>query len=141
MASCSMFVGPEIEEYLKQYEMNAYKFNLLQTSHEGRQQERDMFLKLFLKKNPGYADHEICIVDCRKLGDPNDPKMISKVNEFSKTIIQQIDVLSSISTAFSNFADLPTQKNEKIDLVKTIKLALEIFNDKKWIYIIQDSRV
>ena len=66
--------------------------------------------------------------------DPNDPKMISKVNEFSKTIIQQIDVLSSISTAFSNFADLPTQKNEKIDLVKTIKLALEIFNDKNIIY-------
>ena len=66
--------------------------------------------------------------------DPNDPKMVNKVNEFSKTIIQQIDVLSSISTAFSNFADLPTQKNEKIDLIKTIKLALDIFNEKDIVY-------
>ena len=45
------------------------------------------------------------------------------MEDFSDTLIQQIDVLSSISTAFSHFAEMPAQKNENIDIVSTTKLA------------------
>ena len=56
------------------------------------------------------------------------------MDEYSKTLVQQIDVLSSIATAFSSFAELPAQKNEKIDLISTIKLCLEIFNERNVIF-------
>lgn len=66
--------------------------------------------------------------------DPKDPNVEKKLNEYSKTLIQQIDVLSSIATAFSSFAELPAQKNEKIDLISTTKLCLEIFNDRNVVF-------
>ena len=61
--------------------------------------------------------------------DPNDPQINSKLEDFSKTLVQQIDVLSSIATAFSSFAEFPDQKNEFIDFAEEIQLCLEIFND------------
>ena len=66
--------------------------------------------------------------------DPEDPNIEKKLDEYSKTLIQQIDVLSSIATAFSSFAELPAQKNEKIDLISTTKLCLEIFNDRNVVF-------
>ena len=66
--------------------------------------------------------------------DPKDPGINKKLDEYSKTLIQQIDVLSSIATAFSSFAELPAQKNEKIDLISTIKLCLEIFNERNVVF-------
>ena len=66
--------------------------------------------------------------------DPEDPNVEKKLDEYSKTLIQQIDVLSSIATAFSSFAELPAQKNEKIDLISTTKLCLEIFNDRNVVF-------
>ena len=61
--------------------------------------------------------------------DQNDPQINSKLEDFSKTLVQQIDVLSSIATAFSSFAEFPDQKNEFIDFAEEIQLCLEIFND------------
>ena len=66
--------------------------------------------------------------------DPEDPNVEKKLDEYSKTLVQQIDVLSSIATAFSSFAELPAQKNEKIDLISTTKLCLEIFNDRNVVF-------
>ncbi|MBM1105371.1 HAMP domain-containing histidine kinase [Aurantibacter crassamenti] len=61
--------------------------------------------------------------------DPNDPDVESKVAEYSKTLIQQIDIMSNIASAFSNFAEMPAQQNETLNVVKIIKLALDIFNE------------
>ena len=38
--------------------------------------------------------------------DPNDENIHQKVNEYSNTLIQQIDTMSSIASAFSNFAKM-----------------------------------
>ncbi|MGA9240047.1 sensor histidine kinase, partial [Robiginitalea sp.] len=61
--------------------------------------------------------------------DPSDPEIGIKVGEFSKTLIQQIDTLSSIASAFSNFAKMPAQQNETLNVAKVVKLALDIFNE------------
>ncbi len=62
--------------------------------------------------------------------DPNDPEINEKVKEYSKTLIQQIDVMSSIATAFSDFAKMPKQKRERIDVIGVVKMALDIFNEE-----------
>ncbi len=61
--------------------------------------------------------------------DANDPKIKEKLNEFSKSLIQQIDTLSSIASAFSSFAEMPKQKREELNVVEVVKLALDIFNE------------
>ena len=61
--------------------------------------------------------------------DPNDPEAKNKLREYAKSLINQIDTLSSIAGAFSNFAKMPTQKNEELNLTETLKLAIDIFND------------
>ena len=58
----------------------------------------------------------------------------SKVKEFTQTIIQQIDTMSSIASAFSNFAEMPIQKGEKTNIVLAIKLALEIFKEENILF-------
>jgi len=50
-----------------------------------------------------------------------------KLSEYSETLIQQIDVMSSIASAFSDFAKMPASKKEKLDVVDVIKHALDIF--------------
>lgn len=63
--------------------------------------------------------------------DPNDPNINTKVKEFSNTIVQQIDNLSAIAGAFSDFAKMPAQQNESLNIVEIVKLTLDIFNDNK----------
>ena len=60
--------------------------------------------------------------------NPDDENIREKLAEYSKTLIQQIDVMSSIASAFSDFAKMPTQKREKIEVISIVKLALDIFN-------------
>ncbi|THV61765.1 sensor histidine kinase [Flagellimonas alvinocaridis] len=70
--------------------------------------------------------------------DPNDPEIQTKVKEFSKTLVQQIDTMSNIATAFSSFANMPAQQNETLNVVKIVKLALEIFTED-YIHFIADE--
>jgi signal transduction histidine kinase len=72
--------------------------------------------------------------------NPTDPEARKKIGEFSKTLIQQIDTMSSIAAAFSNFAEMPAQQNETLNVVKTVKLALDIFNEN-YIHFISEEEV
>ena len=62
--------------------------------------------------------------------NPNDSEIHQKVDEYSNTLIQQIDVMSSIASAFSNFAKMPAQKNEMLNVVDIVAMALDIFSEK-----------
>jgi len=61
--------------------------------------------------------------------NPEDPTIKEKVKEYSQTLIQQIDVMNSIASAFSDFAKMPIRKKEEIDAVAVVKSALDIFNE------------
>jgi signal transduction histidine kinase len=69
-----------------------------------------------------------------------DPDAKSKVKDFSNTLIQQIDTMSNIAGAFSSFAEMPAQQSETLNVVKTVKLALDIFNEN-FIHFIADEEV
>ena len=61
--------------------------------------------------------------------NPNDDDYKEKLQEFSKTMILQIDTLTSIASAFSNFAKMPTQHKENLNVVEVVKHGLEIFHE------------
>ena len=62
--------------------------------------------------------------------DPNDKASAKKIEEFSSSLIHQIDTLSTIASAFSNFAEMPAQESELLDVVKIAQLAMDIFTEK-----------
>ena len=51
-----------------------------------------------------------------------------RIKEFSDSLIQQIDTMSSIATAFSDFAEMPEPKKEELNVVEVVELAIDIFN-------------
>lgn len=61
--------------------------------------------------------------------NPEDPTIKQKVADLSKTLIQQIDTMSAVATAFSNFASMPAQQNETLNVIDVVNLTLEIFNE------------
>ena len=79
-------------------------------------------------KNP-LTPMRLSVQSFQRKFDPKDPDIKKKVEEYSNTLIQQIDIMSSIASAFSNFAKMPAQQNETLDVVKIVRLALDIFNE------------
>lgn len=73
--------------------------------------------------------------------DTKDPEIGVKVAEFSRTLIQQIDTMGSIASAFSNFADMPAQQNETLDITKIVKMALDIFTEDYIRYLCEDGPI
>ena len=79
-------------------------------------------------KNP-LTPMRLTVQSFQRKFDANDPKIYDKINEYSKTLIQQIDTMSSIASAFSNFAKMPSQKSEELNVVEVVKYALDIFTE------------
>jgi nitrogen fixation/metabolism regulation signal transduction histidine kinase len=73
--------------------------------------------------------------------DPEDPEINKKIKEYSNTLIQQIDTMSSIASAFSNFADMPAQQSETLNVSKVIKLALDIFRERNIAFAKADQEI
>ena len=57
-----------------------------------------------------------------------DSDNIDKIAEFSEILMEQIDTMSEVANAFSDFATLPTPKLINSDLVKITRRSLEIFD-------------
>lgn len=79
-------------------------------------------------KNP-LTPMRLSVQSFQRKFDPDDPEIKLKVEEYSKTLIQQIDTMSSIASAFSNFAKMPAQKSELLNVIEVIDLAIEIFTE------------
>jgi len=79
-------------------------------------------------KNP-LTPMRLSVQNFERKFNPNDPDIAKKVSEYSKTLIQQIDTMSSIASAFSNFANMPAQQNETLNFVKIVKMAVDIFDE------------
>ncbi|WP_299618617.1 ATP-binding protein [uncultured Tenacibaculum sp.] len=79
-------------------------------------------------KNP-LTPMRLTVQSFQRKFDPTDENIRQKISEYSETLIQQIDVMSSIASAFSDFAKMPTQRKENLDVIDVIKHALDIFNE------------
>ena len=66
--------------------------------------------------------------------DATDPELKQKLKDYSETLIQQIDTMSAVASAFSNFASMPAQQNETLNVVEVVELALDIFNEDDVIF-------
>ena len=135
--------GEEIEKLISSY--NAMIDELGQSAVKLARSEREQAWREMAKqvaheiKNP-LTPMRLSVQSFERKFDPNDPNINEKVAEYSKTLIQQIDTMSSIASAFSNFAEMPAQQNETLNVVSIVKLALDIFNED-YIHFIADEEV
>ncbi len=79
-------------------------------------------------KNP-LTPMRLSVQSFQRKFNPEDENIHQKVEEYSNTLIEQIDTMSSIASAFSNFAKMPAQKSEILNVVYIVKVALDIFNE------------
>ena len=79
-------------------------------------------------KNP-LTPMRLTVQSFQRKFDPDDPNVRHKLDEYTNTLIHQIDTMSAIASAFSNFAKMPAQQNEILNVPKIVKLALDIFNE------------
>ncbi|WP_254884114.1 HAMP domain-containing sensor histidine kinase [Aquimarina sp. TRL1] len=91
-------------------------------------------------KNP-LTPMRLTVQSFQRKFDPSAPDINQRVNEYSNTLIQQIDTMSSIASAFSNFAQMPAQKNETLDVVEIVGLALDIFNEDYIAFIPEEKEI
>jgi two-component system nitrogen regulation sensor histidine kinase NtrY len=68
------------------------------------------------------------------------PDMDVKMERLTKTIIEQIDTLSSIATEFSNFAKMPKANLEQVNLSQTIINTVDLYKNTDEAEIIFESQ-
>jgi two-component system, NtrC family, nitrogen regulation sensor histidine kinase NtrY len=78
-------------------------------------------------KNP-LTPMKLSIQHLRKSWDDETPDWGSRLEKTTQTLIQQIDSLAAIATAFSDFAKLPTPSNKKTGLIAILRNTLALFN-------------
>jgi len=63
--------------------------------------------------------------------NPNDPDIKQKFNEFGNTLIQQIDLMSNIASAFSNFAKMPQAQLLENNLNEVIQNTIKLYDEEE----------
>lgn len=91
-------------------------------------------------KNP-LTPMRLTVQSFQRKFDPADPEIRQKLDDYSKTLITQIDTMSAVASAFSNFASMPAQQNETLNVVKSVDLALDIFNEDYLHYYPEEDRI
>ncbi|MGA9638129.1 sensor histidine kinase [Flavobacterium sp.] len=84
-------------------------------------------------KNP-LTPMRLTVQSFQRRFDQNDPEIQQKMKDYSDTLIQQIDTMSAVASAFSNFASMPAQQNETLNVVEVVELTLDIFNENQIIF-------
>ncbi len=79
-------------------------------------------------KNP-LTPMRLSVQNFERKFDPNDPDIKDKLKSYSQMLIQQIDVMSSIASAFSDFAKMPKPDFEELNLVDVVRNALNVFTE------------
>lgn len=131
-------IGKLVESYnamIDELEQSAAKLARSEREQAWREMAKQVAHEI---KNP-LTPMRLTVQSFERKFDPQDPNIDTKVAEYSKTLIQQIDTMSSIASAFSNFAEMPAQQNETLNVVNIVKLALDIFNEK-YIHFISEEK-
>ena len=84
-------------------------------------------------KNP-LTPMRLSIQNFQRRYDPLDKENNKKIEEFSNLLIEQIDIMSNVANAFSDFATLPKAQLISSDIVEATKRATEIFEYENVIF-------
>ncbi|MGB1242218.1 MAG: sensor histidine kinase [Chitinophagales bacterium] len=79
-------------------------------------------------KNP-LTPMKLSIQHLQRAIKDNRPNVKGLVDRVSRTLVEQIDTLSRIATEFSSFAQMPTPRNELMDINEVIENTVNLYED------------
>ena len=121
-------IGNLIHEYNRMID-ELEKSAVLLAQSERESAWRDMAKQVAHEiKNP-LTPMKLSIQHLEKAWQQKVPDMDERVKKITKTLIEQIESLAAIATEFSDFAKMPSARQEKIDLTEVIHAAAEMYYD------------
>ena len=91
-------------------------------------------------KNP-LTPMRLSVQNFQRRYDASDKSNKNKVEEFSNLLIEQIDIMSNVANAFSDFATLPKAQLISSDIVEATKRATEIFEYENIIFTCNQDKI
>lgn len=79
-------------------------------------------------KNP-LTPMRLTIQSFQQRFNPNQSDNKQKLEEFCNSLIEQIDTMTAVASAFSSFAKMPVGKSESLNIVAVVKSALDIYTE------------
>lgn len=80
-------------------------------------------------KNP-LTPMKLTIQNFERKFNPEDPEIREKVKKMSESVVGQIDLIATVASAFSQFAQLPEKQNEVFNLNEEMENITRVFNDE-----------
>jgi two-component system nitrogen regulation sensor histidine kinase NtrY len=134
-------IGQLIQEY------NSMLFQLEASADKLAQQERETAWREMAQqvaheiKNP-LTPMKLRLQHLQRSWQDHPEEFQTRLNDFVQSMTDQIDTLSHIAQEFSNFAKMPSTKNETLHLQEIVKSVLSTFeNEKQSIEFYQNSQL
>lgn len=110
---------------MNELEENAVKLATVERESAWREMAKQVAHEI---KNP-LTPMRLTIQSFERNFNPLDPAAKEKIKDFSQILIQQIDTLTTIASAFSDFAKMPTPHKGLIDIITVSKQAVDVFSE------------
>lgn len=128
-------IGDLVKEYnnkLNELEVAAKKIVQSEKESAWREMAKQVAHEI---KNP-LTPMKLSLQHLQRTFNPEDPKSGEKLQKVSASLIEQIDTLTNIANAFSNFARLPKATMLELDLGQLISSVAQLFNSESNIELI-----
>ena len=123
-------IGELIESYnklIKELEISANKLMRSERETAWREMARQVAHEI---KNP-LTPMKLNIQFLQMAWDEKNPEIDKKLRETTKSILEQIEILSNIASAFSDYAKLPNKNIEKLNLKELILNAINLYDNNE----------
>lgn len=132
------FNNDELSGLVKSYNKMVYQIEdqkLLLANKQREEAWREMAKQVAHEvKNP-LTPMKLLIQNFVRKFDKNDPEIESKIKKLSKSLVDQIDLVATVASAFSEFAKLPPKNDENFDLKEELENLVRVFNEGGNIYL------
>lgn len=137
MKPIKYFQNDELSGLVKSYNKMIYQIEdqkLLLANKEREEAWREMAKQVAHEvKNP-LTPMKLIIQNFERKFDKNDPEIDKKISDLSRSLVDQIDLVATVASAFSEFAKLPTKNDEVFDLKDELENLVRVFNEDGNIY-------
>ncbi len=132
MKPIKYFHNDELSGLVKSYNKMIYQIEdqkLLLANKEREEAWREMAKQVAHEvKNP-LTPMKLIIQNFERKFDKADPEIEHKVQNLSKSLVDQIDLVATVASAFSEFAKLPTKNDETFNLKEELENLVRVFNE------------
>lgn len=119
-------IQPLVTSYNQMIDKLRQQASLLQKT-EREEAWKEMAKQVAHEINNPLTPLRLTVQNFQRKYNPEDPDNEEKVKNMTKSVVHQIDIISSITKSFSDFAKMPVNNDMEIDMVETIRRTLDIF--------------